>query len=63
MQTEKVIDHIVDWLKDYATSANINGFVLGISGGIDSAVVSAFVPKRDCAHYVWKCQFINLLTR
>lgn len=45
MQTEKVIDHIVDWLKDYATSANINGFVLGISGGIDSAVVSALCAK------------------
>jgi NAD+ synthase len=45
MQTEKVVDHIVDWLKDYATNANMNGFVLGISGGIDSAVVSALCAK------------------
>lgn len=45
MQTEKVVDHIVNWLKDYATSANVNGFVLGISGGIDSAVVSALCAK------------------
>lgn len=40
MQTEKVIDHIVSWLKDYATNAKINGFTIGISGGIDSAVTS-----------------------
>lgn len=40
MQTEKVIDHIVNWLKDYATNAKIKGFTIGISGGIDSAVTS-----------------------
>jgi len=40
MQTEKVIDHIVSWLKDYATNAKIKGFTIGISGGIDSAVTS-----------------------
>lgn len=45
MQTEKVIDHIVNWLKDYASAAKMNGFVLGISGGIDSAVVSALCAK------------------
>lgn len=45
MQTEKVIDHIVAWLKDYATAANQKGFVIGISGGIDSAVTSALCAK------------------
>ena len=40
MQTKKVIDHIVSWLDEYATKAHIEGFVLGISGGIDSAVTS-----------------------
>jgi len=40
MQTEKVVNHIVDWLRDYATKAGVNGFVIGISGGIDSAVTS-----------------------
>ncbi|WP_299431682.1 NAD(+) synthase [uncultured Aquimarina sp.] len=45
MQTEKVIDYIVNWLKDYATKANINGFVIGISGGIDSAVTSTLCAK------------------
>lgn len=45
METERVIDHIVNWLKEYATNAKMNGFVLGVSGGIDSAVVSALCAK------------------
>ncbi|UOE37199.1 MULTISPECIES: NAD(+) synthase [Chryseobacterium] len=40
MQTQKVIDHIVKWLKDYAEKANVKGYVLGVSGGVDSGVVS-----------------------
>ena len=45
MNTEKVIDYIVNWLKDYATNAKANGFVIGISGGIDSAVTSILCAK------------------
>ncbi len=45
MQTEKVVDHIVNWLKDYATQAGVNGFVVGVSGGIDSAVTSTLCAK------------------
>lgn len=33
-------DHIVKWLKNYAVNARANGFVVGVSGGIDSAVTS-----------------------
>lgn len=40
MQTEKIVDYIVNWLKDYAINAKVNGFVVGVSGGIDSAVTS-----------------------
>ena len=32
--------NIVNWLYDYAKRAKVNGFVVGVSGGIDSAVVS-----------------------
>ena len=35
-----VSSHIVDWLKSYCDSSKLNGFVVGISGGIDSAVTS-----------------------
>lgn len=45
MQTEKVAQHIINWLKDYAHNAKVKGFVIGISGGIDSAVTSTL-----CAH-------------
>ena len=45
MQTEKVIKHIVNWLEDYAINAKVNGFVVGISGGIDSAVTSTLCAK------------------
>jgi NAD+ synthase len=45
MQTEKIVNHIVNWLKDYATNAGVNGFVVGVSGGIDSAVTSTLCAK------------------
>mgnify|MGYP003666324150 CR=1 FL=1 len=45
MQTEKVVEYIVGWLKDYAVKAGVNGFVVGVSGGIDSAVTSTLCAK------------------
>ncbi|WP_347922791.1 NAD(+) synthase [Pontimicrobium sp. SW4] len=45
MNTEKVTQHIVQWLKDYAEKAKVNGFVIGISGGIDSAVTSTLCAE------------------
>lgn len=41
MQPNAVIDHIVQWLKAYAKQSKTKGFVVGISGGIDSAVTSS----------------------
>ncbi len=49
MKKQKVIDHIVTWLKQYSEQSNTNGFVVGISGGIDSALTStlcALTGKR-----------------
>ncbi len=40
MNTAKVATYIINWLKDYAKKAKVNGFVVGVSGGIDSAVTS-----------------------
>jgi len=37
---KKVIKHIVDWLIKYCDLSKTNGFVVGVSGGIDSAVSS-----------------------
>ena len=40
MQTEKIINRIITWLKDYAQQARVKGFIVGVSGGVDSGVVS-----------------------
>jgi NAD+ synthase len=45
IQTEKVNTHIVEWLKNYANNAKANGFVIGISGGVDSAVTSTLCAQ------------------
>ena len=45
IQTEKVNAHIVEWLKNYANNAKVNGFVIGISGGVDSAVTSTLCAQ------------------
>lgn len=33
-------EHIVNWLNDYCQNSNQSGFVIGISGGVDSALTS-----------------------
>jgi NAD+ synthase len=38
-------DQITAWIKDYAEQANMKSLVVGISGGIDSAVVSALCAR------------------
>lgn len=45
LQVEKVNIHIVNWLKTYAENAKVHGFVVGISGGIDSAVTSTLCAQ------------------
>jgi NAD+ synthase len=37
---KKIINHIVSWLNTYSSQSHTNGFVIGISGGIDSALTS-----------------------
>ena len=45
IQVEKVNSHIVNWLKEYAIASKTNGFVIGISGGVDSAVTSTLCAQ------------------
>lgn len=44
-QTEKINDFIVSWLREYAVNAKVKGFIIGISGGIDSAVTSTLCAQ------------------
>lgn len=40
MDPNKIIEHIVNWLKQYSKKSGTKGFVVGVSGGIDSALTS-----------------------
>lgn len=47
MQVYSIIEHITNWLKTYSEQAQTKGFVVGVSGGIDSAVTSTLVAKTE----------------
>ena len=42
---EKISEQIQYWLKEYVTDSKQKGFVIGVSGGIDSAVVSTLCAE------------------
>ena len=45
MNTKDKINYISDWIKTYAKTNNFKSLVIGISGGIDSAVTSTLSAK------------------
>lgn len=45
MQLNNTSDHIINWLKAYDLKAKTKGFVIGISGGIDSALTSTLAAQ------------------
>ena len=45
MNTQKVKEYIIQWLIDYKNKNNLKGFIIGVSGGIDSAVTSTLCSK------------------
>ena len=55
MNTQAVIGHIVDWLTEYKEQSNLDGFVVGVSGGIDSAVTSTL-----CARTGYSVKALNM---
>lgn len=40
MKAKEIADHISIWLSEYCENAGLSGFVVGISGGVDSALTS-----------------------
>lgn len=45
MNYKGVINHITEWLMNYVGSNPVKGFVIGVSGGIDSAVASTLCAR------------------
>ena len=58
MQHAKIIEHITDWLESYAVNSNQKGYIIGISGGIDSALTSTL-----CAMSKLDVQVVSLPLR
>jgi len=44
-QINKEIDEVIVWLREQVNNAGAKGLVVGISGGIDSAVVACLIKK------------------
>ena len=45
MNPTSIESYIVNWLSNYSKKSGLNGFVVGVSGGIDSAVTSTLCAK------------------
>lgn len=45
MNYKGISDHITNWMSKYIEENSVKGFVIGVSGGIDSAVVSTLCAK------------------
>jgi len=58
MNYKQTADEIVLWLKNYATENKRNGLVVGVSGGVDSALVSTLCTMTGLPTYcvVMPCQ-------
>lgn len=51
INAERVVGHIVSWLSDYLGTTPLKGFVVGVSGGVDSALTSTLCAKTG-AHVI-----------
>lgn len=59
MNHEAVVQHLVKWLQEKVSAAGAKGVVLGLSGGIDSAVAAVIAKKafpENCMALMMPCQ-------
>jgi NAD+ synthase len=58
MNCSKTSEHIVSWLSEYCMKGKFSGFVIGVSGGVDSALTSIL-----CARTKKRVLLINMPIR
>ena len=51
MKPQRRVEKIVKWIRDYCKKHNIDTLVVGISGGIDSSVVSTLCARTGMPTY------------
>ena len=54
---EAIANHIENWLSDYAKNAGVDGFVVGVSGGIDSAVTATLCARTTLRRHWSICLY------
>ena len=59
MNNVEKINYISQWIKDYCEKSNINSLIIGISGGIDSAVTSTLSAKTGLKTFVVSMPILN----
>ncbi len=59
MNPETVVNHLVNWLREQVAQAGVKGVVLGVSGGLDSAVAAVIAHKAfpdNCMALILPCE-------
>ncbi|MGM0478714.1 MAG: NAD(+) synthase [Bacteroidota bacterium] len=44
---DRVVNYIVDWLNDYLSTTPLKGYIVGVSGGVDSALTSTLCAMTE----------------
>jgi NAD+ synthase len=66
LQVQKTIDQLTDWLQDQTRQAKAKGGVVGLSGGLDSAVVAGLLKRafpNDSLAVVLPCHSMEIDVR
>ncbi|MFA6739194.1 MAG: NAD(+) synthase [Bacilli bacterium] len=59
MQLEQYLDQIIKWLQEIKQKNQVKGFIVGLSGGIDSAVTAFLLRKAvgdECLAVIMPCE-------
>lgn len=76
MESKAIADHIISWLSKYCNESGLSGFIVGISGGVDSALTSTLCAatgkktillnmpiRQTTVEYTRACEHIEDLKR